>query len=392
MHIVNVMFGKGLGGIEQALVDYCEALKMQGHKVTAIISKKAKIKPALLPLGVNIIEIKTLGSWDFLAKAYIKKVMGQAAPDAVIAHGNRAVSLVSGLSFIVCGKSSDKLPTINDKRPFLLGVTHNYSIKHLIGLDAIIATTEDLKNKVIAAGQPSDKVIKLPNMVRIGKGEGRGAKGEEKKENPSPLSHSHSPLVIGAMGRFVKKKGFDVFIRALAELKAQGLAFEAVIGGGGEEENNLKRLAAELGLVKEGEGRGARGEGIEDSNSKNPYPLSFLGWVENKQKFFEDIDIFVLPSLHEPFGIILLEAVAHGKPVVVTDSEGPSEIASNGMDALIVPKGDSKALADAVNKLASDAQLAHKLGQNAFAKAETYDIKHFARQLSDALNNLLKKQ
>jgi hypothetical protein len=96
MHIVNAMFGKGLGGIEQALVDYCEALKMQGHKVSVIISKKAKIKAALLPLGVNILEVKNFAAWDIFAKIYIKKIMKQLAPDAVILHGNRAISLVSG--------------------------------------------------------------------------------------------------------------------------------------------------------------------------------------------------------------------------------------------------------------------------------------------------------
>ena len=149
MHIVNVMFGKNLGGIEQSLIDYCEALKMEGHKVTAVISKKAKIKPYLLPLGVNIIEIKNFSSWDFLAKDYIKKIFAQFAPDAIILHGNRAASLMRNVKFTK------------------IGVTHNYSLKRLVGLDAVLATTGDLKEKIIEAGQPEDKVFTLPNMVRV---------------------------------------------------------------------------------------------------------------------------------------------------------------------------------------------------------------------------------
>ncbi len=379
MHIVNVMFSKGLGGIEQALVDYCEALKMEGHKVTALIYPRAQIKSALLPLGVNIIEVKNFAGWDFLSRAYIKKVFGQLAPDAVIAHGNRAVSLVGRESFIV--RRNDKPQTTNHKLP-IIGVTHNYSIKHLIGLDAIFATTNDLRAKVIEAGQPADMVFKVPNMVRIDKGLGIMAL---ERKNLAPSPQPPAPIIIGTMGRFVKKKGFDVFIYALAHLKEQGVDFKAVIGGGGEEEDNLKKLAAELGLSKAADCGGDSQRTINGQIPTTNDLLTFLGWVENKQQFFDNIDIFVLPSLHEPFGIILLEAFAHGKPVVVADSEGPSEIAENNIDAIIVKKGDYKALAEGIVKLVNDQALASKIAQNGFAKAARYDIKPFAASLNEAV-------
>lgn len=373
MHIINIMFSKGLGGIEQALVDYCEALKMEGHKVTAIITPHAKIKEALLLLGINIIEVKNFAAWDFFAKAYIKKIMLQLSPDAVILHGNRAISLTKGIREKCCWARN------NTHQPLslipLIGVTHNYSIKHLIGLDAILATTNDLKAKVIAAGQDENKVFKLPNMVRIGvRDQGSGIQDEGKEFTIS------SPLTIGTMGRFVKKKGFDVFIRAMADLKAQGLNFKAVIGGGGEEEENLKKLAKELGM-------GDEVLGIKENKSSS---LSFIGWVNNKEKFFNSIDIFCLPSLHEPFGIILLEAFSYKKPIVVSDSEGPSEIVSNNIDALLVPKGDSKAMSDAIIRLANDAKFAAQLAQNGFAKVSTYDIKYFAVSLSEAVKEIIK--
>ena len=368
MHIVNVMFGRGLGGIEQALVDYCEALKMEGHKVTAIISKRAKIKPALLPLGINIIEVKNFSAWDFLAKRYIKHVMGQLAPDAVIVHGNRAISLCT--PFRICAQRNFIFKISNLKFK-IIGVTHNYSIKRLIGLDAILATTNDLKNKVIEAGQPADKVFKLPNMVRVAtkpspSGRGRG-EGTLDVANPAPVPAYSPPPIIGTMGRFVKKKGFDIFIRAIADLKGRGLDFKAVIGGGGEDEN-LKKLVTQLDLQDK---------------------IEFIGWVSNKQQFFDNIDVFVLPSLHEPFGIILLEAFAHGKPVVVTDSEGPSEIVENGVDSILVKKGDSKAMADGIAVLINNRELAAKIAQNGFAKAMNYDIKHFAASLSGTIKRIV---
>lgn len=361
------MLSKGLGGIEQALVDYCEALKMEGHKVSAIISPASPIKASLLPLGVNILEVKNFSKWDIFAKKYIKKIMGQLAPDAVIVHGNRAASLVKKKG--IRGKGEAKFLSPSLSFPFsllsypIIGVTHNYSIKPQIGLDAILATTNDLKNTVIKAGQPENTVFKLPNMVRIVNSLSFMV-GSETKSNYKPQTTHDKRLRIGTMGRFVKKKGFDVFIRAIGHLKGQGLEFKAVIGGGGEEEASLKDLASNLNLGAE---------------------IEFIGWVKDKKQFFDSIDIFVLPSLHEPFGIILLEAFAYKKPVIVTDSEGPSEIASDGVDAIIVPKGDSAAMANAIMQLAKNPELAEKLAQNGYAKAAGYDIKHFAISLNDAV-------
>ncbi len=357
MHIVNAMFSKGQGGIEQALADYCEALKLAGHKVTAIISPNAAIKDTLLLLGVNIIEVKNFAAWDFLAKAYIKKIMLQLAPDAVILHGNRAVTLLKK----TIAAFSRHIP--------LIGVTHNYSIKHLIGLDAILATTDDLKQKVIAAGQKAENVIKLPNMVRVTK--------SECNEN---ITKYRSPIIIGTMGRFVKKKGFEVFINAISDVSKRGVAVKAIIGGAGEEEGNLIKLATDLGLCA---GDVAAPAGVDI--------LSFSGWVKNKEQFFADIDIFCLPSLHEPFGIILLEAFANKIPVITTNSEGPAEIAANEIDAIIVQKNDSKAMADAIIRLANDFDLASALAQNGFAKAMRYDIKNFSASLNDAMFAVVNK-
>ena len=171
------------------------------------------------------------------------------------------------------------------------------------------------------------------------------------------------------MGRFVKKKGFDVFINAIANLNESGIRLKAVIGGSGEEEGNLKKLVKELN--------------ISDI-------VEFTGWIKNKEQFFDNIDFFVLPSLHEPFGIILLEAFAHGKAVVTSDAEGPGEIASNNVDAVIVRKGDAALMANGIKSLIENRDLAQKIAKNGFEKAQEYDIKNFAYKLSAIISNIVK--
>ncbi len=341
MHIINAMFSRCLGGIEQSFVDYCEAIKGQGHKVTAIIHPKAAIRAALLPLGVNIINVTNFGAWDIFAKIYLKKIFKQTRPDAIIAHGNRAVQLI-------------KSPAQSLSIP-LVGITHNYSISKQIGLDAIFATTEDLKQKVLSGGQSEDAVYNIPNMIRVTQTEPVG----------KPF---HTPPVIGTMGRFVKKKGFDTFLHAIAKLKQDGIATKAIIGGDGEEATALKELSKSLG--------------IDDI-------IEFRGWIKNKAEIFDNIDIFCLPSLHEPFGIILLEAFISGKPVITTNSEGPSEIATNNKDSLIVEKGDSDAMAAAIKTLITDQEFANKLAHKAFETVKNYDIKNVGERIGKALGEIV---
>ncbi|NBX04481.1 MAG: glycosyltransferase, partial [Alphaproteobacteria bacterium] len=301
MHIVNLMFSRGSGGIEQAFVDYCDGLRSRGHRITAIISPEAQVLPQLEKLGVAIVPLANRGLWDIFARRRLRKLIKVLAPDVAIGHGMRAYAL---------GRSATR------RRCPMVGVTHNYSVRRLKSADAVFAITGDLKKRVLARGVRRERVFSIPNMVHCGELPARPAR--------------RNPPVIGSMGRFVPKKGFDVFIDALALLKQRGVEFKAVLGGTGIEEANLRKRSADAGL-----------DGA----------LTFVGWVENKADFFDSLDIFCLPSLHEPFGIVLLEAFAHGVPVISSDSEGPRDIISPDVDALLVQRGDAAALADAIEKL-----------------------------------------
>jgi glycosyltransferase involved in cell wall biosynthesis len=342
MHVINAMFSAGLGGIEQSFLDCCACLKNHGHKVTVIIHPKAQVRQALVGLQVNIVNVKNLGIFDIFAKSYLKKILKQTRSDVIIAHGNRASCLLKG-------------PARNIRIP-LVGVTHNYKLERQIGLDAMFATTNSLKQHLIELGQDENTIFKVPNMVRL-----------HSKE--LPVMAYRTPPVIGTMGRFIKKKGFDYFLRSLAKLKERNIAFKALIGGSGEEEKELKELANALGLSS---------------------MVEFLGWVDNKSKLFDNIDIFVLPSIHEPFGIILLEAFARGKVVVTTDSEGPLEIAHHKKDALIVPKGDSAAIANAIELLLNDWDIGRGLSKNAFETVKKYDADKVGEVMNIALLKIVQ--
>lgn len=342
MRIANIMFSRSGGGIEEAFVDYCEGLRDLGHQVVAITAPDALMNADLAGLKIETHSINNWGEWDILAVKKLRKLLLELKIDVVIAHANRAFGL--------------SRKAIKGQIP-LVGVVQNYHTRRYNKADAVFTTTNDLIETLMMQGIDRDIIHHIPNMVSC-------------RELPHRNARNNPP-VIGTMGRFVAKKGFDVYIDALKILKDKGVEFKAVLGGSGEEEGNLKNRALYADILDR---------------------LSFLGWVGDKKEFYSSVDIFCLPSLHEPFGIVLLEAFAYGSPVVATDSEGPRDIITPNYDAVIIPKNDAVALADALEMLLKDPALADKLAANAFAKAKTkYSIEVVCGQIETALNSILAR-
>lgn len=327
------MLSRDLGGIQQSFLDYDKALTMQGCEVTNIVSLFSKI---VMPSSSYYRSIFNLSAFDPLSIFYIKRIIKREKPDAIIAHGNRAIKFCH-----------------NNAVP-IIGVAHNYNTKWLRKCDYIFATTNHLRQYLINQGFRNDKVMILPNMISL--------------TYPKIGQRKVNDRVIGAMGRFVKKKGFDIFLIALSLLKSRNVDFKVIIGGKGEEEIHLKQLAAKLGL---------------DNH------ITFSGWISNKEEFFDQIDIFCLPSTHEPFGIILLEAMSRYKPIVSMRSEGPLEIIDDGKTGLLcdIVAND---LADKLSQILEDHDTAQKLAKNAYLNLEEkYAIDVVSKKMVDYLHKIL---
>lgn len=341
MHIVNIMLAKNGGGIEQAAVDYCEGLRDLGHRVTAIVYPGSWAEAQMYLRGIETASLWNVSEYDIFAWWRLSRLIKSLAPDAVIAHANRA----TGIS----------LRALKNRTFPLVGVVQNYFTRRYNATDAVFTTTHDLMDTLAAQGIPREKIFHVPNMVKVS-----GLPARPPRNNPA---------VIGAIGRFVKKKGFDTYIEALALLKTRNVPFKAVLGGTGEEEQTLKTLA--------------RDRGVDDV-------LQFIGWVDDRKAFYTGIDIFCLPSLHEPFGIVLLEAFAHGAPIISTDSEGPKDIITPNYDALIVQKANAAQLADAMERLLRDPAECEKLAANGFAKVKTrYSQEVVCSGIETALSKIL---
>ncbi len=168
--------------------------------------------------------------------------------------------------------------------------------------------------------------------------------------------------VIAAVGRLQPGKGQDVLIRAAPlilrrhpNIKILFIGSE-MFGMNQGYKRELKRLAADVG--------------IEDR-------VVFTGFRQDIARLLTAVDIFVHPATApESFGLAVVEAMAAGKPVVVTDVGGPRETVIDGQTGLIVQPGNEQQLSDAIGVLLNDLQLRERLGQS----ARTHVLAHFSQQ------------
>ena len=137
------------------------------------------------------------------------------------------------------------------------------------------------------------------------------------------------------------------------------------------DQTDYRQLMAELGI---------------DSNR-----CHLNGPVEDVVKAYQESSIFVLSSRFEGFGMVLIEAMACGLPVVSFDCPaGPDEIITDGVDGLLVPSGDVHVLAEKLMVLMTDENLRRRLGQQARQTAQRYDMTTLADQWTALFEKVIK--
>jgi GalNAc-alpha-(1->4)-GalNAc-alpha-(1->3)-diNAcBac-PP-undecaprenol alpha-1,4-N-acetyl-D-galactosaminyltransferase len=167
------------------------------------------------------------------------------------------------------------------------------------------------------------------------------------------------------MGRLSRQKGFDILIRAMAEVRSRA---RLVLIGEGPEEGMLRDLAARVGVSER---------------------VAFTGFLANPYPALAGASVFALPSRYEGFPNALVEAMSLGVPCVASRCPtGPEEIVTDGVDGILVPVEDPRALAAAVNRLLDDAALRDRLGRAARERARVYDAPEVVRRFEALLDEV----
>lgn len=313
MRVTQVMLTRTFGGAERYFVDLCLELSERGFEVQAICHRRFHGRQWLeARQGLQVDAIPVLGTWDRLAAGRMGTLIRDFDPSVVHAHLARAACLGGAAArragVPVCVK------------------THNYvALKYYRDVDAFITTTQDQREYLLSQGVADDEVRVVPNFSRV-----------SADDVTPPLSDPGSPPTFGALGRFVPEKGFHLLVKAFARAFPAPSGARLAIAGDGPERQRLAALVEAEGLSGQ---------------------VTLPGWTNDVTGFLDGIDVFVLPSTFEPFGIVLIEAMARGRVIVSTEVAGPLEFLDDST-ALLIPPDSVDALRQALVTIAADPERA----------------------------------
>ena len=364
------------GGIEQYLIDLVELLHQFGHKTIAMYAKKSDtpfekevpvsgeyLMPSLdeFPNHNNIKDVEKVLKIiedEQIDVVYINEIknyaliraLNKCRPTVGIAHGCQCMCLRDGLKIFLLTRR------ICEYKIGLACILHGCFlsrhpkwrflpkfkniVKSLHGLEAyreikkMIVTTHYMENELIRHGFVSNQVPILPFFVEI----------PALEEN----NLNYNSNVILFVGRIVREKGVDVLLKALALVKHD---FEAWIIGEGPYRKRCERISKRLNLQNK---------------------VKFLGWVSNDtlHKLYLKATLVVVPSIWpETFGIVGMQAMKYGKPVVAFDVGGIADWLEDGETGFLVKRMDYRAMADKITLLLTNKLLAQKMGMSGYEKA-----------------------
>ncbi|MCK4322989.1 MAG: glycosyltransferase family 4 protein [Armatimonadetes bacterium] len=233
----------------------------------------------------------------------------------------------------------------------------------------VIAISEAVAQQF--AGLPVGVTV-IPNGIPLDK----FCPGPPSPQLRSELGLTADDRVLLMVSRLTPWKGHMTLLEAVALLADRWPRLKLVIVGEvafweADYEQQLKQRAAELGLTEQ---------------------VIWTGFRSDVPQLLRLCDIFVLPSVREPFGRVIIEAMATGRPVVATESGGVPEIVVDGQTGLLVPPNDADLLAEAIEALLTDQECAQQMGAEGLARAHRFfSVDRVARQVQELYQRTLSK-
>lgn len=199
--------------------------------------------------------------------------------------------------------------------------------------DSFICISKTMAIDMILIGTPEKKINLIPNGVDLNRFRPKSFSIFDK----SIYGIGKKDRLIGSFGRMVPEKGHRYLIDALSILNQEGVDLKCLFLGDGPLLPVLKRR-------------------VVDNNLEDK---CIFGGIRNDiEEIYPMLDLFVLPSIREPFGLVLLEAMASGVPVIATGSGGPNEFIKSGKNGILIPPKNPNKMAEGIKMLLQDKEKA----------------------------------
>ena len=332
--VVTVPWYERLGGAEAMLQTIIDGVRESGHELELVFFEEGPWPAELIAAGLRVEIIRAgrlrhLHRW-FATVLRLAAIFRERQPD-VILNWATTTQLYGSPAAMLVGMS-DRV--VWWQHAFADGWLDRFA--QLLPARAIFCYST-------AAARAQERLFPRRETIVVPAGAAASS-----ATDGAALELAPGDVVIGIVGRLQPWKGQDRLLAAQAILRERGHPFHLVIVGGDsyglspEYAASLPALITRLGLTEH---------------------VTMTGEVPDARPFIGRLDVLVNASDPEPFGIVLLEAMAEAVPVLAVNAGGPAEIVEHGKTGMLARSGEPQALADALEPLLSSAELRRVLGQ-----------------------------
>lgn len=365
-HVAHVIGTLGIGGAERQLVNYLLAADRAEFRHTALCLTRegplaAAVRAAGVPVAVLPMRTRAIGRDLPRLAAWMRR------HDVAVVHAHmhyaalwgRLGAMIAGIPVRVVTEHGRELW----KNRLQVGLDRwlaRHTCRH-------IAVSEDgLRLRIAREKVAPDRIVLIPNGVDL---PALADGGAGRRRVRAELGLADSQPVVGTVGRVVPPKGYEHLLAALVTLRARFPSLRWLLVGDGPDLPGLLAAAERAGM---------RGD------------LLAVGLRSDIGDLLAAMDVFVMSSVREGLPVALLEAMAAGRPIVVTDVGGMPDAIAHGHNGLVVPPADPAALAEAIGGLLANPDAAARLAAAARATAEErYSIASVARRIEDVYRQCL---
>lgn len=353
------------GGVERIVIDTAIALKKKNkyQPIVCYLSGSGELTTELSGAGIEFYGLNNekLGKNIVGTVLRLRKLIKQCEPNIIHTH-QLASDFYASMGSV--GLNIPIVSHIHNPR----GTRFRENVRRILNkyfIDAFIASIEEKAEELISVlPQKRGRVFILHNAVNTKKFSMQ--KTFNKNDSKKTLGFPERSIVIGAFGRFVHEKGYDILLGAFETVSKQIEDSYLLLVGDGPEMSELKRMAQQLKIETR---------------------VKFLGHRNNIVQLISTTDIVVISSRIESFSLVAIEAMSLGIPVIISNTLSSKEIFSS---ATIISELSPEALSKNIVSLLRDYNKMEEL-KNKGKKlvAERFTIEHYVKELEEIYNKIL---
>jgi len=307
-------------------------LAAHGVESLLVCPAGSAVSAKAFPESVSVFAVPMGGDLDLPFVWRLRRMVRQLHPDVVHLHSRRGADWLGGIGASLSGVPAVLSRRVTNPEPrWLVGTKYRL-------FERVITISRAIRDGLVHAGVPEDKIRVVHSAVPRPDPVTQWSRQRLLSEFGLPADAK----VLGMAAQFIRRKGHDVLLAALPEIIGRYPGARVLLFGRGGLEAEIRRQAEEAGLSE---------------------VVRFAGFRSDLGQFLGCLDVLVHPARDEGLGIILLQACAAGVPVVTTPVGGIPEIVRDRVNGLLVPPGDARALAGAVNQLLEARDLRIRLGR-----------------------------